>query len=96
MASDSLDPPLERLRAAIELVEAAVERRRRIDATRRDAQEELALMQDDRARLAVELDGALEHNRALTSANAEAAKRLAKAEAAIRAVLGGVTEADAA
>jgi hypothetical protein len=52
-------------------------------------------MQDDRARLAVELDGALDRGRALEAANAEAAKRLAQASAALdglieRAVRTGV------
>jgi hypothetical protein len=40
-------------------------------------------MQDDRARLAVELDGALSRGRALEAANAEAAKKLAQADAAL-------------
>ena len=44
-------------------------------------------MQDDRARLAVELDGALDRNRGLSAANNEAAQRLARAGAAIRAIL---------
>ena len=57
--SDPFEPSLRRMRAAIDLLEAALERRARRDASRRDADEELALMQDDRARLAVELDGAL-------------------------------------
>jgi len=71
------------MRAAIDLLEAALERRARRDASRGDADEELALMQDDRARLAVELDGALDRGRALEAANAEAAKRLARASAAL-------------
>lgn len=87
MVADPLEPSLKRLRAAIDLLEAAVERRMRHDSAQGDAQEELALMQDDRARLAVELDGALDRNRGLLSANAEAAKRLNRAGAAIRAVL---------
>ena len=44
-------------------------------------------MQDDRSRLAVELDGALNRNRALSTANAAAAERLARASAAIEQVL---------
>jgi len=71
------------MRAAIDLLEAAVERRARRDASRGDADDELALMQDDRARLAVELDGALDRNRALEAANVEAGKRLARASAAL-------------
>jgi hypothetical protein len=87
MVVDPLEPSLKRLRAAIDLIEAAVERRVRQDGAQNDTLEELALMQDDRARLAVELDGALDRNRSLLSANNEAAKRLGRAGAAIRAVL---------
>ncbi|WP_158817922.1 DUF4164 domain-containing protein [Methylocapsa sp. S129] len=87
MVADPLEPSLKRLRAAIDLLEAAIERRLRQDSALGDTQEELALMQDDRARLAVELDGALDRNRALLTANNEAAKRLGRAGAAIRTVL---------
>src|SRR5450631_3229265 len=87
MGADPLEPALKRLRGALDLLEAAVEWRTRQDGARGDAQEELALMQDDRARLAVELDGALDRNRALLTANREAEQRLAQAGKAIRAVL---------
>ena len=87
MSVDRLEPSLKRLRAALDLLEAAMERRARQDGARGDAQEELALMQDDRARLAVELDGALDRNRGLLAANIEASRRVEKASAAIRAVL---------
>jgi len=45
-------------------------------------------MQDDRSRLAVELDAAVDRSRALESANAEAAKRLARAAQTVERVLG--------
>lgn len=83
MVPGPFEPSLRRMRAAIDLLEAAVERRARRYASRGDADDELALMQDDRARLAVELDGALDRNRALEAANAEAGKRLAQASAAL-------------
>jgi hypothetical protein len=86
MAVGPFEPSLKRMRAAIDLLEAALERRARLDAKRGDADEELALMQDDRARL-VELDGALGRNRALEAANAEAAKRLAQASAALEKLI---------
>ena len=44
-------------------------------------------MQDDRDRLAVELDGALSRARALEAANAEAAKTLAQASAALETMI---------
>jgi hypothetical protein len=87
MVADPLEPSLKRLRAAIDLLEGAIERRLRQEEAQGDSREELALMQDDRARLAVELDSALETNRGLMAANEEAARRLAQAGAAIRAVL---------
>jgi hypothetical protein len=95
MAIGPFEPSLRRMRAAIDLLEAAVERRVRLEAMRGDADEELALMQDDRARLAVELDGALSRNRALEAANAEAAKRLAQASAALEDLIERAIEAGA-
>ena len=91
MGADPLEPSLERMRAALDLLEAAVERRVRFDARRADADEELALMQDDRSRLAVELDGALGQNRALAAASAAAAEILARASAGIEDILRAYT-----
>ena len=87
MSVDRIEPSLKRLRAALDLLEAAIERRARQDGASGDAREELALMQDDRARLAVELDGALDRNRGLLAANMEAAKRVERAGAAIKTIL---------
>ena len=87
MGADPAEPSLLRIRAALDLLEAAVERRLQRDANRTDADEELALMQDDRARLAVELDGALDGHRALLAANSAAAERLAKVCAVIEDML---------
>jgi hypothetical protein len=87
MALGPFEPSLKRMRAAVDLLEAAVERRVRRDAKRGDSDEELALMQDDRDRLAVELDSALARNRALEAANSEAAKTLAQASAALEAAI---------
>jgi len=89
VSAELLEPPLKRLRAALDLLEAAVERWLRQEGLRVDTQEEMALMQDDRARLATELDGALGRNRDLAAANMEAARRVDRASAAIKAVLEG-------
>ena len=62
---DTLDRSLTRLAAAVGLLERAAERRMRHDEARANAEEEFALMQDDRSRLAVELDAALDRSRAL-------------------------------
>jgi hypothetical protein len=94
MALGPFEPSLKRMRAAVDLLEAAVERRVRRDAKRGDSDEELALMQDDRDRLAVELDSALGRSRALEAANSEAAKTLAQATAALEAMIERILAAD--
>jgi chromosome segregation ATPase len=88
--SDRLETALKRLSAALDQIEAAAERRALADAARADLETELAVMQDDRARLAVELDGASARARALDHATTEASKRLERANATIRDVLGAV------
>ena len=84
---DALESSLRRLAAAVDLLERAAERRMRHDQARANVEEEYALMQDDRSRLAVELDAALDHSRALEAASAEAGARLARAAQAIGAIL---------
>lgn len=88
MSGDSPDPALVRLRAALDNLEAAAERRARRDAVRSDAEAEFAMMQDDRARLAVELDAALDAQRALAEANAAAMERVTRAAGVIERWLG--------
>jgi hypothetical protein len=84
---DSLETSLKRLASAVEALEWASDLRMRHDDARATTQEEFALMQDDRSRLAVELDAAVDRSRALESANANAAKRLSHAAQAIERVL---------
>jgi D-serine deaminase-like pyridoxal phosphate-dependent protein len=85
---DSVEISLKRLASAVEALEWATDLRMRHDEARASTQEEFALMQDDRSRLAVELDAAVDRSRALESANAEAAKRLARAAQTVERVLG--------
>jgi predicted nucleic acid-binding Zn-ribbon protein len=85
---ESLEISVKRLASAVDALEWATEVRMRHDKARATTQEEFALMQDDRSRLAVELDAAVDRSRALESANSEAAKRLAHAAQAIERVLG--------
>src|ERR1700721_509485 len=85
---DSLETSLNRLASAVDAFEWATDLRMRHDDTRASTQEEFALMQDDRSRLAVELDAAVDRSRALESANSEAAKRLGRAAGGVRRVLG--------
>jgi hypothetical protein len=82
-----LDSSLKRLMSATDFLEAAVERRAVGDRKRLDVDETFAVLQDDRSRLAVELDGALAKVRALEEANTEVERRLGTVGAAIAAVL---------
>jgi Domain of unknown function (DUF4164) len=84
---EGLDAALRRLSTALDLLEAANDRRAKAQAVQANFEDELAVMQDDRARLAVELDGAIVRSKALQLANDEAARRLNHACAEIRAVL---------
>ncbi len=86
-SSDALELSLRRLAAAVDSIERAAERRMRYEGQRAGAEEEYALMQDDRSRLAVELDAALDRSRAFEAANVEAGERLEQAARSIRQIL---------
>ncbi|WOJ90622.1 DUF4164 domain-containing protein [Methylocapsa polymorpha] len=88
-ALDRLEAALKRLAAALDHLEAASERRVRADALRANLEEELTVMQDDRSRLAVELDGAIARTNSLELANDEVARRLKSVSATIKSVLDG-------
>ncbi|HKH80792.1 MAG TPA: DUF4164 family protein [Methylovirgula sp.] len=81
---------LKGLVAALDQLEAACERRLQAEAERNDIEEEFAVLQDDRARLAVELDGAVARSQSLELANNEVARRLAKARVAIKEMMSHV------
>ncbi|MBN9080046.1 MAG: hypothetical protein BGP04_04695 [Rhizobiales bacterium 62-17] len=83
-----LDAAMKRLEAALSHLEAAGERRIAAEGTRGNLEEELMVMQDDRARLAAELDGALARARTLSLANSEVRERLEQASDALRAIVG--------
>jgi Domain of unknown function (DUF4164) len=85
---EAIEKSLKRLALATDALELAADRRMRHDDARATEQEEYALMQDDRSRLAVELDAAADRSQKLESANSEAAKRLAHAAQAIERILG--------
>ncbi|HEX3496726.1 MAG TPA: DUF4164 family protein [Methylocella sp.] len=84
---ERLDAALKRLAAALDRLDAAGERRAKADALRTNLEDELAVMQDDRSRLAVELDSAIARAKSLELANDEVARRLNHAIAGIKAVL---------
>jgi chromosome segregation ATPase len=89
----SLPPPtaiesaLARLRASLSLLEAVAARRSETDRSKGTLETELALMQDDRARLAVELDTAIAKANRLDSTTQELARRVDRAMGSVRSVL---------
>ena len=78
---------IKRLDAAMDQLEAAVHRRNEQNSAKSNLDEEMAILQDDRSRLAVELDGALARGKTQAVANQEVARRLERAGSAIRVVL---------
>ncbi|HEY0145814.1 MAG: DUF4164 domain-containing protein [Methylovirgula sp.] len=89
-SANRLDHALKRLTVALDQLEAATERRLKTAAQRTDIEEEFAVLQDDRARLAVELDGAVARSQSLELANNEVARRLAKARETIEEMISHV------
>lgn len=87
-AAPRLDEALRRLASALDLLEAATARRAAVEAARADLTEELAVMQDDRARLALDLDAALARAKRLDAASQQVSRRLDRAGEAIRALIG--------
>ncbi len=85
--SDRLGAALARLSGALDHLESAAERRAEADAGRADIDLEFTLLQDDRSRLASELDGALTRAAALLAANSQVSARLAHASSTVQAVL---------
>lgn len=86
--SKRLDDALQRLSATLDELETTVGRRLEAELSHADLEEELAVMQDDRSRLAMELDAALAHKSALEKARDEVLTRLDRTSDGIRAVLG--------
>jgi len=82
-----LEAALKRLAASLDQLEAAAERRAQAEAERSTLEEEFAVMQDDRTRLAVELDGVLARSSTLELANEDVSRRLKGLGATIKAIL---------
>jgi chromosome segregation ATPase len=88
----SLDTAVRRLESALGLLEAAATRRLDAERRRADLETELQLMQDDRARLAVELDGTIARLQRFEAAADDVGRRVRRAAGAIREVLGGTED----
>lgn len=83
----TLEEALKRLEAAIGTLEATTRRRLEVERGRGDLETELGLMQDDRARLAVELDGTLARLNRLEVAAEDVGRRVDRALGAVQMVL---------
>ena len=85
--SPAIRQSLTRLRAAAEALEQAETRRRENQRQSGPIETELALMQDDRARLATELDAALARSNRVETLAEDLTRRVDAAMTAVRAVL---------
>jgi chromosome segregation ATPase len=83
----SLQDALKRLDGAVGLLEAAVSRRFEVESRRGDLETELQLMQDDRARLAVELDSTTARLNRSEAAAKDVGERVQRAVVSIQDVL---------
>ncbi|ACL62026.1 DUF4164 domain-containing protein [Methylobacterium nodulans] len=86
--SAAMEDALRRLEAAVALLDAGVTRRLDAERSRGDLEAELALMQEDRARLAAELDGALAQLAEAVAVTDDVEHRLGRAIGAVEGVLG--------
>lgn len=87
VTSARLDAALKRLSGALDQLEMASDRLARTGAEKRDLLDTLTLMQDDRGRLANELDAALTRTQALEHATQDVAQRLGRAGGLLRRLL---------
>ncbi|MFO1103504.1 MAG: DUF4164 family protein [Methylocystis sp.] len=83
------------LQTAIAQLERTVAARLEDELSNAELQEELAIMQDDRSRLALDLDAALARQNALEMSRDEVLRRLEAASQGVAAALGAVAAAPA-
>lgn len=88
MSTTSFESALKCLEASLGQLEAAAQRKLDLERRRGDLETELAIMQDDRSRLATDLDGTLSRLRRIEGVADDAVTRLDRAMLAINAVLG--------
>ena len=83
----SIEDALKRLNVALGQLEVSLARRLDAERRRGDLDTELQIMQDDRARLAGELDAALARLDRMEAATQDVGRRVTRAAAAIREVV---------
>ncbi len=88
----ALPPPLEaalaRFEKGLDALETAVAQRLENEMSLADLEEELAVMQDDRGRLALDLDTALARVAMIEKTRDEVLRRVERASAGVASVLG--------
>ncbi len=89
-SAENIDAALARLKTALDQLERTVAMKLEDDLSSAELEEELAIMQDDRGRLALELDDALARVSALEKARDEVLRRLDSAGAGVAAALEAV------
>ncbi|MGL4440297.1 MAG: DUF4164 family protein [Bosea sp. (in: a-proteobacteria)] len=87
MSASSFETALKLLDASLAQLENAAHRKLDLERRRGDLETELAIMQDDRSRLAIDLDGAMARLKAVETAADGALARLDRAMLAIGSVL---------
>ena len=92
MSLGKLAEPLNRLYQSLEKLEAAVQKRQRHDKANVSLSEALAAAQDDRARLASELDQSLGKLDALLQTKNQLTQKLTRANETIKSVLGKIQD----
>ena len=85
--TSTIEAATRRLALALDALEAAAEERREVDLGEDNLMAQVHALDDDRSRLASDLDAAMARARALERTNREIARRLAAAIGTIRSVL---------
>jgi Domain of unknown function (DUF4164) len=93
--TDSIEAASRRLALALDALDVAAERQLEAERAELDLSAQVHALDDDRARLAGELDFAAARARVLETASRETTQRLARAIETIRTVLASEAEADA-
>ncbi len=83
-----LDAAVQRFERGLDALETAVAQRLENEMSLADLEEELAVMQDDRGRLALDLDAALARAATVEKTRDEVLRRVERASASVASVLG--------
>jgi exonuclease VII small subunit len=88
VSASSFETALKVLEASLAQLETASHRKLDLERRRGDLETELAIMQDDRSRLAIDLDGAMSRLKRVETAADGALQRLDRAMLGIQSALG--------